>query len=417
MDCERQASPAPARPGPEPSPAPEASRRVPAIDVLRGIAILGTLAANIWIFTPGMTRLVPGPWPAALLQSLLDGKFLGLLTIMFGIGLEIQRQAARRAGRSWPGAYPVRAGLLFLDGVVIYVFVFQFDVIRAYAFTGLIVAFLLLTSERVQLWIAALFVALHVALMMVMSAERPESSGGAAPDEGTRRLDPGSYGYWPNVQDTLDNFWAGFSPSSEFATIVVMGVAMFLLGARIYRAGVFEPSGRVQRRWLMVVGLLVALPLEVLLKLDVLGLPHEPVRGFTRYGTAAVVAFGILALVAEVYQHRAVGWWGRRLADVGAMALSCYMLQNILGVAFSHTAAALVDPSAPGAQYATLALFLALAGLLVVFSGLWLRRFDRGPVELFWNWGYRTITRTRDEAVRHAAPASLDPQTGKEKRS
>ena len=379
---------------PESGPGPRQSRRIPAIDVLRGIAILGTLASNIWIFTSGLQSTESETsWLTDFVSSLPNGKFLGLLTIMFGIGLEIQRQAALRAGRSWPGTYPVRAALLFLDGVVNYVFVVQFDVLRAYAFTGLVVAFVLLTSERVQLWVAALFVALHVALL-TRNVQGPRFDRAATGDQGVIPVDLGTGGYWATVRGTLDSFWAGFSPGSEFTTIVVMGVAMFLLGARLYRAGVFEPSGRVLRRWLMVVGLLVALPVDLLLRAQVLGLPLETVLSFARYGTAAVVAFGILALVAEVYQHRPVGWCGRRLADVGAMALSCYMLQNILGVVFAHTVAPAVTLDAAGALVATLALFLALSGALVVFSGLWLRRFGRGPFELFWSWGYRTITRT-----------------------
>lgn len=33
------------------TPPPSSSRRLPALDVLRGIAILGTLLTNIWIFS------------------------------------------------------------------------------------------------------------------------------------------------------------------------------------------------------------------------------------------------------------------------------------------------------------------------------------------------------------------------------
>lgn len=70
---------------------------------------------------------------------------------------------------------------------------------------------------------------------------------------------------------------------------------------------------------------------------------------------AAVVALGILALVGEFYRSRSeVVLPGRLLPYVGRMALSCYLLQNILGVL---------------AQYTVLR--------LPVFSWLWLRRFSR----------------------------------------
>lgn len=166
------------------APIPQAlSRRVPALDVLRGIAILGTLASNIWIFTAGVGAAVEGRTPAWLAEVsswIPNGKFLGLLTIMFGIGLEIQRQSAQRSGRGWPGKYPIRAGLLFLDGPLNSVFVVQFDVLRAYAVTGLIVAFLLLTSERVQTWLIGIFVTGHLALMAFMAAGPATSTAAEA---------------------------------------------------------------------------------------------------------------------------------------------------------------------------------------------------------------------------------------------
>ncbi len=95
--------------------------RIPSLDVLRGIAILGTLATNIWIFThpEGLIGYIETTWGAQgalgwvekFLQQVSQGKFLGLLTVMFGIGLAIQRESALRAGRAWPGAYPWRAAL------------------------------------------------------------------------------------------------------------------------------------------------------------------------------------------------------------------------------------------------------------------------------------------------------------------
>src|SRR5436190_5268641 len=115
--------------------------RYGSLDVLRGVAILGTLGTNIWIFTnpEGLVGYLRDPRPpgastgwstlAAVAEQLTQGKFLGLLTLLFGIGLELQRRSAVRAGRSWPGPYPWRAGLLFLDGLLHYLLVVEFDVL------------------------------------------------------------------------------------------------------------------------------------------------------------------------------------------------------------------------------------------------------------------------------------------------
>lgn len=101
--------------------APAGSRgggRLPLLDVLRGVAILGTLATNIWIFaSPGGewavlsstsggapesavedTGATVGAALEAAMRFAANGKFLALLTLLFGAGLAIQfRSAARRA--------------------------------------------------------------------------------------------------------------------------------------------------------------------------------------------------------------------------------------------------------------------------------------------------------------------------------
>lgn len=364
-------------------------QRIEALDVLRGIAIIGTLASNIWIFTSPATGEKAQSWLMSFLMWLPNGKFLGLLTIMFGIGLEIQRQSAVRAGRRWPGTYPVRAALLFLDGVINYVLVVQFDVLRAYAVTGLIVAFLLLTSERLQWWLIGAFFTVHLAVLAFMTRNQLEGFDKGDVDKAALMAELEQVDtYGDNVAYTLRNFGQGFSLNSEFVTIVLMGIGSFLLGAKLYRCGIFEPARRNLRRWLIGGGFLVALPLDA-------ALTHTWVAGtafggHARYGAALGVALGILALVAEFYQRRSVGWLGRQVAAVGAMALSCYLLQNILGVIIQYNLVPRVDV---GYLWMTLGCFVAISVVMVVFARIWLRRFPRGPVELLWHWSHRAITR------------------------
>ncbi|MDO5645768.1 MAG: DUF418 domain-containing protein [Dermabacter sp.] len=385
------------------SPVPGTGGRVEALDVLRGIAILGTLASNIWIFTASggldADTLIPG-WLTEVSSWLPNGKFLGLLTIMFGIGLEIQRQAAIRQGKRWPGGYPVRAGLLFLDGLLNYIFVVQFDVLRAYALTGLIVAFLLLTSERVQWWLIGIFLSIHLTFMTVMAVGGASALPGsdvhldtlgsdARPGDALAgTVDPGT-GYWDEVRMTVQNLGEGFNLTSEFFTIVLMGLGLFLLGANLYRRGIFTPARRRLRLWLIGIGFFVALPLDFFLSQSTFA--DSVFSGHARYGTAFVVSLGILALVAEFYQYRRPGFIGRQLAAVGTMALTCYLLQNIIGVLVQRN---LITPGYLDGVDSTLVTYVSFAVIsliLVVFSRLWLSKFSRGPFELAWNWSYRRI--------------------------
>src|SRR5918995_3134530 len=163
----------------EPSDVPQ--ERISVLDIARGIAILGTLATNIWIFTDpgGIIGYLERPLPSltggleqavqTLAPQLANGKFLGMLTLMFGVGLELQRRSARRRGRPWPGRYPWRASLLFLDGLLHYVLVVEFDILMGYAVTGVVVAAVLATSprsQRIWQWTAA---GLHLLLLSAVT--------------------------------------------------------------------------------------------------------------------------------------------------------------------------------------------------------------------------------------------------------
>ena len=91
-----------------PEPSEVTQQRIGVLDVARGIAILGTLATNIWIFTDpgGIVGYLERPLPSltggleqavqTIVRQLANGKFLGMLTLMFGVGLELQRRSARR---------------------------------------------------------------------------------------------------------------------------------------------------------------------------------------------------------------------------------------------------------------------------------------------------------------------------------
>ncbi|WP_454196557.1 DUF418 domain-containing protein [Nocardia sp. Marseille-Q1738] len=392
----------PGRPGtaaPRQSPAPT---RLVALDVLRGIAILGTLGTNIWILTHprglvGYLQELGGSsggwmWTERVLQQLAQGKFLGLLTIMFGIGLAIQRGSATRAGRRWPGKYPWRAGLLFLDGLLNFVFVAEFDVLMGYAVTGLVVAFVLATGERAQRrWLVGA-VSVHVAMLTLIAiamAFLPQEDSAA-----DRPLDPNPYAdgsFWELALFRLEN---AVMFRIEAVFVFAMSVALFLVGARLFRAGVFRPDGARIRKRLMIIGLGVAAPIDLIAGIAGGG----DLILFTRYGSAPFVSLGILAAAAEWYVRRPrAGFAGRRLTEIGRTALSCYILQNLVASILCYGwGFGLAARVSPGDRVPfTVGVYLLVSLIIAVGAHLWLRRFERGPVEWLWHVSYRALARER----------------------
>ena len=220
--------------------------RLTVLDVLRGIAILGTLGTNIWIFMyPGglLGYLETGwgqsdgtHWGTLALQQLTQGKFLGLLALMFGMGIALQQRSAIATGIRWPGPYLVRAALLFVDGVLNYLFVVEFDVLMGYALTSVVVAFMLRLGSRGRTaWLAFatavhfLFLGLIVLALAIFGGDISSGTTAAA-----------STGWWDMVRSRIDNVWLF---REEMFFIAPMSVALFLLGARLLDAGVFEARG------------------------------------------------------------------------------------------------------------------------------------------------------------------------------
>ncbi|MCQ4120470.1 DUF418 domain-containing protein [Rhodococcus tibetensis] len=379
------------------------SRRYAALDVMRGIAILGTLGTNIWIFTgvEGLvgyvngTGLATGGWAPvqAVLQQCTQGKFLGLLTIMFGIGLAIQQRSAQRRGLPWPGGYSWRAAILMFDGAVHFFLFTEFDVLTGYALTGLIVAFVLTTgvrAQRVWMWCAAVVHAAMLALISLAlssaSARQPQS------------LSPNPYAegsFVDLVFFRLDNL---VFFRLEVIFILPLSIALFLAGAHLFGARILDPDRGPLRRRLMLVGLVLALPLDFALGL--FGGDAGLVLG--RYGTAPVVALGLLAAIAHRYADgREPGTVGRAVSPIGRTALSCYVLQNVLCsvvcYGWGFGLAARLDGST--IVPATVALFIMVSATLVVVSRLWLRRFERGPLEWLTHAGYQRFARTDRKPV------------------
>jgi uncharacterized protein len=380
-----------------------AGGRIAALDILRGVAILGTFASNVWIFTTpgGPAEWISGGFATAdpvqrVLQALANGKFLGLLTLLFGVGLELQYRSMVRRGLPWPGRYALRAGILFIEGLVHYVLVFEFDVLMGYAIASLLAAYLIGRSDRaVRAWggvIAAVYVAGIVGITALLVATADASDGAASAGGTAADAAPLSTASW------LDQVLLRITDMAvfriELILIVPSATVLFVVGSRLVRAGLFsstEEGARLRRR-LAWVGLGVGVPLNALTTWA--GPDWFLVD---RYLVPPLVALGILALGTTLVQRgqaraqkqtRAqpsgpgrspAGLLRRGVEAVGRTALSCYVLQNVLASALCYDWGLGLAGGGPGRA---VAIWAGVSLTLMVVAALWLRRWPRGPIEL-----------------------------------
>ncbi|MDC0772225.1 DUF418 domain-containing protein [Streptomyces sp. HD] len=376
-------------------------RRLPLLDVLRGAAILGTLMTNVWLFTgPGaewgalqstsseLSSGSLGDVVQGAFSVLANGKFLSLLTILFGVGLAIQYASAARRGQPWPGRYRWRALFLFGEGTVHFVLVFAWDVLMGYAVTALLVAWLLTRSERAQrrvMWWAAGLHLTFIGLLTVATAGTGDGSdgGGTVSREVVDLYAHGSY--LDQITFRLENAIAlRMEPVLTFFLLVFL----FLLGVRLFRAGTFgtdEKARRIRSR-LLAWGLGLGLPLNVA---AALGGPDLFL--LARYGTAPLLALGYIGLIGAVVDRvRRPGPLLTGLTSVGRTALSGYVLQNVLCVLVSYgIGLGLAERLGDTGPWWVVGLWVTVCAVLMVGSTLWLRRFSAGPLESVQKWALR----------------------------
>ena len=141
---------------------------------------------------------------------------------------------------------------------------------------------------------------------------------------------------------------------AEAIFIIPLGVVLFLLGSRLLWAGAFEDSARGARLRvrLMAVGFGIGVPLNMLSTLG-------------------------------------------GLTAVGRTALSCYVRQNVVAGALCYGwGFGLATRFADARPWWVVGAWAGISVLNVALASWWLRRFDRGPLELVWHWAYRVPQRT-----------------------
>ncbi|MBE9916403.1 DUF418 domain-containing protein [Paenibacillus donghaensis] len=358
--------------------------RIRLLDILRGFAILGTLGTNIWIFAQLgdlsyiLTSSYTGWWELddlirMIVLFLVNGKMLGLLTIMFGVGLELKYQQATRTGKTWPGAYMWVLIILFMEGLLHFALVMEYDILMSYGITGMIAAFIVRGGDRLISVAMKVIGSFHVVIILaiLLLALMGSNTSLGSFDQVVALYQDGSW--LQQVQYRLAHF---LQLRAESIFVIPMNVFLFLLGVRLMRSGVFaqDENGERQRKKLLKLGLFIGLPLNLLIFI-----PGGAFDLPARYLFAPFLSLGYIALIGKMIQYTKCNWLWRLLESAGKMSLSCYVMQNIIGsVLFYGWGFAL------GGKLNSLGIIAVWIGISLFqlwFASTWLRLFKLGPME------------------------------------
>lgn len=383
-------------------------------DVLRGVAILGILLANMEAFRGPMLGMQMGlvdkdsTGVARIIDLLttvfVNGKFRAMLGMLFGVGLWLQYSRRSHDPALWPGGYLKRTLFLGVLGLMHSLFIWYGDILFTYSAVAFVACFLASQSDRVLKMIigigAVLLVLCGGAFAALMgwlgSLTDPGETGKAGSDGFLQIFDPKfelavyQSGTWfEQVAHRVQTFFIGSLPSAVF--FVPLMLPLFLLGVLLARHRVLlQPSAFPKvRNACLLFGFGLGLPLNAIAFTMWESGDLIPFRMLNEFGFGGFLAVGYLMLGAVAVEK---GWLRpvqNLFEKVGRVALTNYLLQSVLCTAIFY--------SWGGGQFGrmstenSLLVVLGVWVVCIVFSILWLKRFTIGPVE----WAWRSATEGR----------------------
>ena len=395
------------------------AERIEALDVIRGAALFGIIAANMRAFNTPQPAYFnhflmwtgTGDWAVqSLIDLFITGKFVTLFSFLFGVGFAVQMDRASARGVSPRPFYLRRLGVLLVIGLAHMFLLWWGDILTAYALAGF---FLLLFRDQSQRTVLLWAGILYAWPLILSGAALAVSTGGAhlpmpvneSPAELRRIVDIFARGTYAQMfHERVGE--AALNLASLFA-FYPRSLGLFLFGLWTWRSGVIQQLGTQEallkrcRNWGLVVGLAGS---GAVLAIDEVFHP-DPVSfntaGFVAHwlsslGTPALSLFyaSTLALLSIRTD------WRPRLhpfAAVGRMPLTNYLLQTaVCTTLFNSWGFGLYGKVGP---LVGLAPTFMIYGAELAGSLWWISRFTFGPME----WLWRSLTYGRTMALRAAA--------------
>ena len=403
--------------------------RIPTLDILRGVAVMGILAMNIVAFAmPFSAYMNPsayglesqadlGSWLFSFI--FIDGKMRGLFSFLFGASTLLVIQRAKASGQSPALTHYARMIWLLVFGLLHFYFIWFGDILAGYALTGLILYFFRNLSVRTLIvWGVALVIVQCVLmaggawqihqLAQAMNTANPDAETVAAWNGFREGFAPLHGQELANKMALFRGAWTGLvenrmvehgaEPFTGLAFFIWETLAYMLFGMAALKSGFFRGEWAVARyrKWAFVC-LGIAIPAYAIIAWLLIRADFAVPTVFTCVFAAPtpfrpVMVVGIAALIILLTRHG--GRLVDRIAAAGRAAFTNYLGTSILMTTlfygygfglFGHlTRIQLWLP------------VLIMWAVMLLWSKPWLDRFRYGPFE----WLWRSLARMRFQPMR-----------------
>jgi len=403
------------------SPTPVAlQQRIVALDILRGVALLGILLMNIQgfamveaaYFNPSAQMNLAGLnwWVWALCHVFADLKFMAIFSMLFGAGIIVLTGSKEAAGQPFKALHFKRTFWLLAFGLAHAYLIWFGDILVTYAICALAVFWFRNWSPRALLIIAAL-VLLVAPVLTLLGGLSLQYAPSHVSEEVIGQLVPSA----ERVAEEVVAYRGGWSQnlSARIQTVIGMHTeaipfflfwrasGLMLLGMALYKLGILSASrGSEYYQWMIFCGLLIGLPLALLSVIKNSTANWDPYYSFFGAGSLynyfgsvgmAVAYIGIVMRLvqADVLQNLKV-----RFAAVGRMAFTNYIMQSVICTFIFYGFGLGLFASVE--RWGQLLIVFLVWLLQLVVSPVWLRYFRFGPLE----WLWRSLTYGRLQPFR-----------------
>ena len=392
--------------------------RISQLDILRGAALLGILIMNMISFglpsSHYFNPLAEGPLKTldhlAFLFSevFANEKFMGLFSILFGAGVVLFTERIESKGMSAAIWHYRRNLWLFVFGMAHAYLLWSGDILVTYAVCSVWLFFFRGWSVRGLLLAASAFLGLLMAANVFFGLSMPYWPPGDVdglrafwtPDAASIAREVAAFrgSWWQQMSERIPNSLAFQTDLMPFTAPRATG--MMLLGMALYKSGVL--TGQRDRRWN---GRLALIGLTLGTLISGFGVWQNELAGWTieysffqggQFRTLGMIALvlGYIGALLWLCEGGAGKWMERRLAPVGRMAMTNYLMQTILAttVMYGHGLGWFNTMGRAELWCIILPIWL----LQIFWSKWWMDRFRFGPFE----WLWRTATYWKAQPMR-----------------
>lgn len=397
------------------------TERIELLDILRGAALFGIIAANMRGFNSPMAAYFDHSvmWTGTadkIAQGFIDlfisGKFITLFSFLFGIGFAVQMDRASARGISPRSFYLRRLTVLLLMGLAHAFLLWWGDILAPYALMGFLLYLFRNRSQKAVLrWSAALYcwpLLTFGAMLAATAAGVPiPMPPRATPETLQRVVEIYANGTYAQIfQERLKEMVFNVAGIVFFYPRIL---GIFLFGMWFWRTGIIHniaAHASLLKRcvaWGLAIGLAGN---AAFVAISEIYHPDPMAPSGLSYLLNVLGSFGIPALSLAYASTLALLYgdpvWRSRLlpfAAVGRTALTNYLLQTVICTTiFNSWGFALFGKVGPPLG---LVLTVIIYAAQIPLSIWWLRGHTFGPME----WLWRALTYGRSPVREMAAPS------------